>query len=67
MGAETDALPFDRVVVSEGGRRRVLQPDELLALPLDVRVRWLLSGNLEFRRGDKIVDRREALAALRKL
>jgi hypothetical protein len=34
-------------------------------LPLHLRVRWLLSDNLEFRLGEKVVDRREALAALR--
>ena len=67
MGADYGELPFDTVVVVEGGRRHVFKPADLLALPLHVRVRWLLSDSLEFRRGDKLVDRREALAALRKV
>jgi hypothetical protein len=65
LGVESNDLPFDTVVVIEGGERRVYRPGELLALPLHLRVRWLLSDNLEFRLGEKVVDRREALAALR--
>jgi hypothetical protein len=67
LGAETDGLPFDTVIVLESGSRRTFNPEELLALPLHLRVRWLLSDSIEFRRGAKLVDRREALAALRKM
>jgi hypothetical protein len=67
LGADTETLPFDTVIVMEGGARRVLDPQELLATPLHLRVRWLLSDSIEFRRGSTVVDRREALAALRKM
>jgi hypothetical protein len=66
LGADTDELPFDTVIVMEGGARHVFNPAELLAMPLHRRVRWLLADSLEFRLGTKLVDRREALAALRK-
>jgi hypothetical protein len=66
LGADNDDLPFDTVIVVEGSSRRVFNAAELLALPLHLRVRWLLDDSIEFRRGTKLVDRREALAALRK-
>ena len=64
MAAET-ILPFDHIRVREQGRERVLSAQELLALPLHTRVRWLLDDSLEFYRGAERVDRRVALAALR--
>jgi hypothetical protein len=60
-------LPFDTVIVNEAGERRVFTPADLLALPLHKRVRWLLDETLEFRRGSVPVDRRAALAALRRV
>jgi len=67
LGAEDQGLPFDTVIVMEGASRRVFSPAELLALPLHLRVRWLLSDSLEFRRGETVIDRREALDALRRV
>ena len=48
-----------------GGNVRSLTADELLALPIHTRVRWLLNESIEFYRGSTLVDRRLALAALR--
>jgi hypothetical protein len=65
LADEASTLPFDKVIVSADGARRELAPAELLALPLHLRVRWLLDDSLEFFLGDRPVDRRHALAALR--
>lgn len=65
MAGEAGTLPFDKVIVSVDGERRELAPSELLALPLHLRVRWLLDDSLEFYLGDRPVDRRSSLAALR--
>jgi hypothetical protein len=67
LGVDFADLPFDSVTVIEAGQRRVFTPADLLALPLHTRVRWLLDETLEFRRGTVLVDRREALAALRRV
>ena len=66
MVAETD-LPFEYIRIREGsGLVRSLTADELLALPLHTRVRWLLDESIEFYRGSTRIDRRVALAALRR-
>lgn len=65
MAGEPSPLPFDKVIVSADGGRREIAPSELLALPLHLRVRWLLDDSIEFYRLGKLVDRRHALAALR--
>ena len=65
MGADLGELPFDTVTVTVDGQCRIFSPADLLALPLHTRVRWLLDESLEFRRGPTLVDRRDALAALR--
>ncbi len=67
MGDNLVNLPFDRVIVTDGGESRVFTPASFLALPLHTRVRWLLDTSLHFRAGSKPVDQREALAALRKV
>lgn len=59
-------LPFDGVLVPEEGARRRLTPIEFLALPLPVRIHALLDDSLEFLRDGRPVDRKEALAALRR-
>ena len=64
LAAET-GLPFDHIRVREGGKELVLSAEDLLALPLHTRVRWLLDDSLEFYRGAERVERRVALAALR--
>jgi hypothetical protein len=65
LAAEAGTLPFDKVIVSVNGERREIAPADLLALPLHLRVQWLLDDSLEFYQGARLVDRREALAALR--
>jgi hypothetical protein len=60
------AFPFDHIRIREGPAVRVLTAQELLALPLHTRVRWLLDDSLEFYSGAELVDRRLALAALRR-
>jgi hypothetical protein len=44
-----------------------LTADAFLALPIHTRVRWLLGDGLEFYRGAELVDRRLALAVLRRV
>ena len=65
MVAEPD-FPFDHIRIREGPTVRILTAEELLALPIHTRVRWLLDDSLEFYRGAELVDRRLALAALRR-
>jgi len=60
-----NTLPFDRVVVVEGGLQREFTAAAFLALPLALRVRYVLSGGLEFFRGSTPVDRMKALGQLR--
>jgi hypothetical protein len=60
-------LPFDHIRIDEGGGSvRSLTANELLALPIHTRVRWLLNQSIEFYRGSTLVERRVALAALRR-
>jgi len=60
-------LPFDRVVVvGRPGRGQSWTVEEFLSLPLDERIRIILAREVEFFRGPTPVDRREALAALRR-
>jgi hypothetical protein len=66
VNGERVSLPFDGVVVAEEGVRKRLTPVEFLALPLPVRVLALLDDSLEFLQDGRPVDRKEALAALRR-
>jgi hypothetical protein len=59
-------FPFDHIRIREGSTVRILTVQDLLALPIHTRVRWLLDGSIEFYRGSNLVDRRLALAALRR-
>jgi hypothetical protein len=63
---DADSLPFDHIRLREGSETRILTASELLALPLHLRVRRLLDESIEFYRGSRLVDRRLALAALRR-
>lgn len=66
MVAEKE-LPFEYIKIrTPEGLVRSLTADELLLLPLHTRVRWLLDESIEFYRGATLVDRRVALAALRR-
>jgi hypothetical protein len=59
------ALPFDRVVLLEGGERRPMRLEDFLAIPLPDKIRHILARTVEFYAGRTPVDRRIALAALR--
>lgn len=59
-------LPFDAIVVREGEGERVLEVSEFMALDLATRVRLVMSGSLQFRRGPETIPQGEALAALQK-
>jgi hypothetical protein len=65
MAAFEGALPFDRVVVVDDGLPRELTVAAFLALPLAVRVRYVLHGGVDFFRGNTPVDRMKALGQLR--
>lgn len=52
---------FDTVEVHDGERRRTLTYDEFMAVPLDRRVGWLLTGRPRFFRGELEITKREAL------
>jgi len=62
-----DAPAFDRVVVLDGGQQVELTVSAFLALPLALRVRYVLGGSLQFFRGSTPVDRVKALSQLRVL
>lgn len=60
--------PFDRVVVLEPGvAPRTYLRDDFVSLPIHVRVRYILERRVEFFSGTTLVDRAEALKALRAL
>jgi hypothetical protein len=56
------ALPFNRVVVGE--TKRELSVDQFLALPLNERVRYVLSQHIAFYDGVAPVERSIALRSL---
>jgi len=62
-----DAPAFDRVVVLDGGQHHEFTVDAFLALPLALRVRYVLGGSLQFFRGSTPIDRVKALGELRVL
>jgi hypothetical protein len=61
------ALPFDRVVLTEGGKRTVLRTQEFLAIPLPRKIQYILARTVEFYSGNVPVERRVALSSLREL
>ena len=61
-----EALPFDRVVVVDNGARLELTTAEFLRIRLQDRVRLILSRQVTFMGGDRPVDEKVALAALRR-
>ena len=61
------ALPFDIVVVSDGGARRELSPKEFFALPLAVRIQHVVEQRASFYARGVQVDAKAALAQIRKL
>ena len=59
-------LPFNRIVHCPPGSAPVdYSPDRFAALPLQLRVRYLLEGHLRFFLGSEPVATAEALRALR--
>ena len=59
------ALPFDRVVISDGASTRELTPDEFFALPLAQRIQFVVEHRAAFLAGAERVDAKEALARIR--
>ena len=59
------ALPFDRVQITEEGWVRRLSLVEFLGMPLAQRIQWILGRQVEFFAGSELVERRQALQALR--
>jgi hypothetical protein len=53
---------FDHVEIDDAGGKRRLTKGEFEALPLDQRVRAILSKQLKFFRGEKEIPMRDALA-----
>jgi hypothetical protein len=59
-------LPFNRILHSPPGSLPVeYSPDRFAALPLQLRVRYLLEGHLRFFLGSEPIPTAEALRALR--
>ena len=52
---------FDSVELEDNGAKRRISKREFEALPLDQRVRAILSKQLKFFRGDKEIPMRDAL------
>ena len=63
--AMASTLPFDRIMLRDGGDTERLDLDDFLAMPVHQRIRMLLGERLVFFSGNEPVDRRRALAALR--
>ncbi|HEV8322494.1 MAG TPA: hypothetical protein VG389_12840 [Myxococcota bacterium] len=57
-------LPFDRVVVRDGGVFLSLSASQFLDLPLHQRVRFILQRDIEFHAGPSAIDTSTALRAL---
>jgi hypothetical protein len=60
-----DGLPFNRVFLKVGDRRRELRVSEFLELPLTQRIEAILRRVVEFYDGSAPVSRHVALSALR--
>lgn len=58
-------INFDRVVIFDAGRREIYSAEQFLGLPLDRRIKHILSRDIEFFDGDAKVDRADALRSLR--
>lgn len=59
-------LPFDQVVVSDGPTPRSFSPSEFLALPLSLRVTFVVQNRAQFYLGDQLISADAALANARK-
>jgi hypothetical protein len=60
-------LPFDTVLLKSEIPPRKLSATEFLGLPLDRRIGYVLSRQIEFFHDGAIVERRHALASLQQL
>lgn len=65
MSTAGNHVPFDRVIVVEGGARRTLSAGTFLEMPVHERVRHVLARSVEFYLGEQPIDRKQALASLR--
>lgn len=66
VAAPTPAvLPFDRVVIDDGGGTRDLTPEQFFSLPLAQRIQFVVEHRASFLSGEQRVDPKEALARIR--
>jgi hypothetical protein len=59
-----EELPFDTVVVTQGGEPRRLSAGAFMSLPLPERINLILGRHVEFMKGGLAVDRSLALKSL---
>jgi hypothetical protein len=59
-------LPFDRVVIAEDANRLDYTTAQFLETPIHRRIRWLLESRLTFYWHSRLIDKRDALMALRR-
>jgi hypothetical protein len=62
----SSTLPFDRVVITEDKGRLEYTAARFIALPIHLRIGWLLQSRIAFFMQAEPVDKREALLALRR-
>jgi hypothetical protein len=62
---DPDNPPFDRVQVKVDGVTTVFTYREFMNLKLGRRIELILSGEPEFRLGDHLVEKRQALSLVR--
>ena len=59
-----DPNVFDEVLIREFGQERTLPRDAFIALPLTIRVRYLLTDSIRFRLQGIEVETRDALRSI---
>ena len=65
--AENLDAVFDSVLIDDGGGWRPISANDFFAIPLSRRIRHVLERTVSFRLKGVEVDRKDALAALRRL
>jgi hypothetical protein len=64
---QTQSLPFDQVVISEGNVTRNLSPSEFFALPLAQRIQFVVQQKVVFYSQGSQIDAKLALGQMRKI
>lgn len=60
-------LPFDSIVVDEGGELRNMNVSQFMALDLPTRIRLVMTGSVKFFSSGSQIPQGQALGALQKL